>query len=231
MYCPRCGKEIKSGDSFCPYCGMRFNNEYNMLPQNSGARSDDSPSLLFAFIGFLFPLVGLILFLVYEGKSPKKAKSAGKGAIANVIIKVIFVVIYLVFIAGIFGYAFLEPLKEEWENIISDDVYSEQIEENDEFDDVDVIFGDFIVNKNEYFDETLLEVKVKNISDSRATFFITVEAVDEDGVRIGTSTVYADKLNSGQEVYAEAFSYVEEDKLEQYKNAKFKVLEVQKYSF
>ena len=43
--------------------------------------------------------------------------------------------------------------------------------------------------------------------------------------------MYADKLNSGQEVCAEAFSYVEEDKLEQYKNAEFKVLEVQKYSF
>ncbi len=229
MFCPGCGKEIKNSDSFCPYCGLRFYNR-NMIPQNAGVMPNDSPSLLFAFIGFLFPLVGLILFLVYESKSPQKAKSAGKGAITNVIIKVIFIVIYLVFIAGIFG-SFLAPLKEELENTISDDVYSKQMEENDEFDDVDVVFGDFIVNKNEYFDETLLEVKVKNISDSRATFFITVEAVDEDGVRIGTSTVYADKLNSGQEVYAEAFSYVEEDKLEQYKNAEFKVLEVQKYSF
>jgi len=201
-----------------------------MIPQNAGLVPNDSPSLLFAFIGFLFPLVGLILFLVYESKSPQKAKSAGKGAITNVIIKVIFVVIIcLVFIFGIGD--ILKPLKEEFEKDFSDNFYSEQTEENDEFNDVEVTFGEFTVGKNEYFDETLLEVKVKNISDSRATFFITVEAVDEDGVRIGTSTVYADKLNSGQEVYAEAFSYVEEDKLEQYKNAEFKVLEVQKYSF
>lgn len=201
-----------------------------MIPQNAGVMPNDSPSLLFAFIGFLFPLIGLILFLIYEGKSPKKAKSAGKGAITNVIIKVIFIVIIcLVFIFGIGD--ILKPLKEEFEKDFSDNFYSKQTEENDEFNDVEVTFGEFTVGKNEYFVETLLEVKVKNISDSRATFFITVEAVDEDGVRIGTSTVYADKLNSGQEVYAEAFSYVEEDKLEQYKNAKFKVLEVQKYSF
>ncbi len=201
-----------------------------MIPQNAGVMPNDSPSLLFAFIGFLFPLIGLILFLIYEGKSPKKAKSAGKGAITNVIIKVIFIVIIcLVFIFGIGD--ILKPLKEEFEKDFSDNFYSKQTEENDEFNDVEVTFGEFIVGKNEYFVETLLEVKVKNISDSRATFFITVEAVDKEGVRIGTSTVYADKLNSGQEVYAEAFSYVEEDKLEQYKNAKFKVLEVQKYSF
>lgn len=201
-----------------------------MIPQNAGVMPNDSPSLLFAFIGFLFPLIGLILFLIYEGKSPKKAKSAGKGAITNVIIKVIFIVIIcLVFIFGIGD--ILKPLKEEFEKDFSDNFYSKQTEENDEFNDVEVTFGEFTVGKNEYFVETLLEVKVKNISDSRATFFITVEAVDKEGVRIGTSTVYADKLNSGQEVCAEAFSYVEEDKLEQYKNAKFKVLEVQKYSF
>lgn len=229
MYCPGCGKEIKNSDSFCPYCGLRFYNR-NMIPQNASVMPNDSPSLLFAFIGFLFPLFGLILFLVYESKSPKKAKSAGKGAITNVIIKVIFIVIIcLVFIFGIGD--ILKPLKEEFEKDFSDNFYSEQTEENDEFNDVEVTFGEFTVGKNEYFVETLLEVKVKNISDSRATFFITVEAVDEDGVRIGTSTVYADKLNSGQEVCAEAFSYVEEDKLEQYKNAEFKVLEVQKYSF
>lgn len=229
MFCPGCGKEIKNDDTFCPYCGLWFYNR-NMIPQNAGVMPNDSPSLLFAFIGFLFPLIGLILFLIYEGKSPKKAKSAGKGAITNVIIKVIFIVIIcLVFIFGIGD--ILKPLKEEFEKDFSDNFYSKQTEENDEFNDVEVTFGEFIVGKNEYFVETLLEVKVKNISDSRATFFITVEAVDKEGVRIGTSTVYADKLNSGQEVYAEAFSYVEEDKLEQYKNAKFKVLEVQKYSF
>ena len=229
MFCSGCGKEIKNDDTFCPYCGLRFYNR-NMIPQNAGVMPNDSPSLLFAFIGFLFPLIGLILFLIYEGKSPKKAKSAGKGAITNVIIKVIFIVIIcLVFIFGIGD--ILKPLKEEFEKDFSDNFYSKQTEENDEYNDVEVTFGEFTVGKNEYFVETLLEVKVKNISDSRATFFITVEAVDEDGVRIGTSTVYADKLNSGQEVYAEAFSYVEEDKLEQYKNAEFKVLEVQKYSF
>ncbi|MDE6111437.1 MAG: zinc-ribbon domain-containing protein [Eubacterium sp.] len=227
MYCPRCGNEIRNGEYFCQNCGMRFNSSYNMMPQYAGVMPNDSPSFMFALIGFFFPIIGLILYLVYDSKSPKKAKSAGKGALTSVILRVVativFVMVYIVFIAGIIDYS---------SNMINDAENSSYSETEDgDLDKVDVTFGDFIVKNNDFYAETSLEVKVKNLSDSRSTFFITIEAVDEDGVRLGTSTVYADSLNSGQEIYAEAFDYVEEDKLDQYKNAEFKVLEVQQYSF
>ncbi|MCI8367391.1 MAG: hypothetical protein HFJ66_07310 [Eggerthellaceae bacterium] len=41
-------------------------------------------------MGFLIPLVGLILFLVWKDTKPKTAKAAGIGALVGVIVSVIF---------------------------------------------------------------------------------------------------------------------------------------------
>lgn len=49
----------------------------------------DKPSFWFSLLGFFFPIVGLILYLVYENKKPKRAKSAGKGALAGFITKIV----------------------------------------------------------------------------------------------------------------------------------------------
>jgi hypothetical protein len=42
--------------------------------------SDDSPSLPFAIVSFIIPIVGIILYYVHKGTSPRKANSAIKGA-------------------------------------------------------------------------------------------------------------------------------------------------------
>ena len=60
-------------------------------------------------------------------------------------------------------------------------------------------------------------------------FFITIEAIDEDGTRIDTDMIMADRLNSNQKIKLEAFEYVPKEKIEQYKSATFKVLDVQKH--
>ncbi|MCL2489302.1 MAG: hypothetical protein FWF36_01025 [Propionibacteriaceae bacterium] len=46
----------------------------------------DAPSGGFAVLGFFFPIVGLILFLVWNDRTPLRAKSAGKGALISVIV-------------------------------------------------------------------------------------------------------------------------------------------------
>ena len=48
----------------------------------------------FAVLGFFFPLVGLILWLVWMNSSPLKAKSCGKGALIGVIVSVVIGIIY-----------------------------------------------------------------------------------------------------------------------------------------
>jgi len=58
-----------------------------------------------AVLGFLFPLVGLVLYLVWKDDRPGDANMAGKGALVSVIISValmvILIVIYLICIAAL----------------------------------------------------------------------------------------------------------------------------------
>lgn len=43
--------------------------------------------------------------------------------------------------------------------------------------------------------------------------------------------IYADRLGAGQEIYLTAFEYVEQDKIDQFKNETFRVLEINKYNY
>ena len=74
-------------------------------------------------------------------------------------------------------------------------------------------------------------IQLQNVLIFQYTYYITIEAVDENGTRLKTDIIYADKLNAGQKIKLTAFEYVEEEKIEQFKNATFKVLEIDKYNF
>ena len=69
--------------------------------------SKDSSSFTFAILGFFIPIVGLILFLIYEEKKPKRAKSAGKGAligfITKIVLSIVLVILYVIFAASLFS--------------------------------------------------------------------------------------------------------------------------------
>ena len=74
-----CGKEINNEAVVCVHCGCSIESK-NVVSTNA-----DAPNKGFAILGFLFPLVGLILYLVYLDTAPLKAKSAGKGALVSVV--------------------------------------------------------------------------------------------------------------------------------------------------
>ncbi len=72
-------------------CNGNYNNGYgyqNGNPnynQNFRPQNFDAPNAGFAVLSFFFPLVGLILYLVWNDQYPLKAKSCGKGALIGVI--------------------------------------------------------------------------------------------------------------------------------------------------
>ncbi|MBQ7044746.1 MAG: hypothetical protein IJN78_09150 [Clostridia bacterium] len=70
---------------------------YQQAPYQQPAVAD-APSKGFAVLSFFFPLVGLILWLVWKDKTPLKAKSCGKGALIGVIVNIVFSIIYGVII-------------------------------------------------------------------------------------------------------------------------------------
>ena len=136
------------------------------------------------------------------------------------------VIVYFIFVVGLGVFSF-KSVKDFVNDTPADSKYSDIA--SDVSNDVEVTFGKYIVEYNGYYDESSVEVKIKNLSDKKSTFFITIEAVDETGVRLGTDSVYADELKPNQEMYVDAFQFVEEDDKEKYRHAEFNVLEVSKY--
>ena len=97
MYCKYCGKSIDDDSKYCVNCGNNMNNNFG------GTISGDAPSKAFAILGFFVPIVGLILYAIFETKQPQRAKSAGKGAligfITKVVICIVSVILYIIFVS------------------------------------------------------------------------------------------------------------------------------------
>ena len=73
MYCSKCGKEVNNEAVVCIHCGCAIENK-----KTSITNQNDAPSTGFAVLGFLIPLVGLILYLVNKDTSPLKANPLEK---------------------------------------------------------------------------------------------------------------------------------------------------------
>lgn len=226
MYCKNCGRTVDDTSSYCNNCGARIDNKPN------ADVSEDSSSMGFAILGFFIPIIGLILFLIYEGKKPKRAKSVGKGAligfITRIVLTIILVILYVVFATSLFN-----NISNDIESNIPPvgDVFREETTDKILEKYVDVSFGKFTLTNNGYYSETSLDITVKNKAEKQCTYYITIEAVDANGARIETDMIYADRLGAGQEIYLKAFEYVDQEKLNQFKDATFKVLEINKYDY
>ena len=138
------------------------------------------------------------------------------------------VILYVVFAVSLFS-----NISDDIESNIPviGDVFKEETTDEILEKYVDVSFGEFKVTNNGYFSETSLDITVKNKAEKQCTYYITIEAVDANGARIETDMIYADRLGAGQKIYLTAFEYVEQDKIGQFKNATFRILEINKYDY
>lgn len=93
MFCPYCGKEVVQNADVCLGCGR-------MISHISRPAHKDSNSIGWWWLGFFFPLVGLILWLVWNNDAPIKAKRSGVGALVGFISYLVFV--FLVYFILIF---------------------------------------------------------------------------------------------------------------------------------
>lgn len=91
-FCSTCGKEVNDAAVVCVHCGCSTGNK---------AALDDAPNFGYALLGFCFPIVGLILFLVWKDTKPLNAKMAGKGALACLIFAIVcYALIFIVAMLG-----------------------------------------------------------------------------------------------------------------------------------
>lgn len=84
-YCDNCGEENPDNAEYCSNCGAKFNHViYN--------NAQDSPigCLLFIIV-LIWPVVGLILYLVWMNSYPKRAQSVVTPMIIGFVLNLIFV--------------------------------------------------------------------------------------------------------------------------------------------
>ena len=106
IFCMNCGAEVQSDNIFCINCGSRLSAQpagTEQPQQNAPAQTydrpgyeNDSSSNGFAVLSFFFPVVGLILYLVWRENLPLRARSSGKGAIIGAIVNVVIVIISVI---------------------------------------------------------------------------------------------------------------------------------------
>lgn len=165
------------------------------------------------FLGVLAIIFGIIPLV----------KKASKGkAIAALILGILTIVITLTLQAS-WGKA-LDDTSKELDKITGD--ATEDVLKND----VEVTLGNFEAVEDEWgLSNTQLLVTVKNISDKKQSYSVTIEAVDANGQRLEDDTIYVNELNAGQTTTEKAFTLVTSDKVESLKGATFKIVEASAY--
>ena len=92
-YCPNCGTQVRETQNICQNCG----NNHNLSKQKIKIEEENS-TFGYAVLGFVMPLVGLVLYLIWLEEKPKASRSAGVGALVRVIFSIIGSVIAVMII-------------------------------------------------------------------------------------------------------------------------------------
>ncbi len=154
-----------------------------------------------------------ILAIVFSITPLVKKKSKGKAIVAIIL--------------GILSIFITLSLQKSWSDSF-DDMDGTNTEKV--LKQVDIDMGNFEVETDEYgLNETKLTVKITNKTNETKSFSFKIEAVDENGNRISDDTIYANDLTSGQSQNFDIFEYVESEKIDAMKNAKFNIIEASMY--
>lgn len=86
MFCSKCGKEIANEAVVCIHCGCAVNGNA------PGTTSEDIPNGGLNVLGFLIPIVGLIMYCVMHGQTPKKANQIGLFSLVGFIINLFLII-------------------------------------------------------------------------------------------------------------------------------------------
>lgn len=164
MFCGNCGKFVEEGSKFCTNCGQRvtaidsnlINEEPNVSnntnPINMGntnnnhnkisyedevvCKTQDKVNVWLLILGFLFPLIGLILFIALRKETPKKANAIGIAALIGFVLGFIISIIVVI---GLTNSTF-KKFYEDY-NYYDDSYY--YYDDYEEFDELEYEFEKF----------------------------------------------------------------------------------------
>ena len=96
MYCGNCGNVVNDDAYVCAHCGYVLREQAPKL-----ITPPDSSDLGIALLGFLNPLAGLLIWILYKNYKPLLAKSAIKGALIGFVVSVVVSVLFGILIVGL----------------------------------------------------------------------------------------------------------------------------------
>lgn len=106
MYCRNCGAPLADNAVVCARCGATVTPPApppgaQQPYQPPYQQQEDRPSAGFNALAFFFPIVGLILYLVWKNQKPRCAHAIGKwaliGFVANIVLTIIGIVLSVLF--------------------------------------------------------------------------------------------------------------------------------------
>ena len=77
-YCQQCGSQLVDQAVVCPNCGCTVQEPIN--------QQEDKPSTGLNVLAFLFPLIGLIMYLSFKKTTPVRAKALEKWTLIGFIV-------------------------------------------------------------------------------------------------------------------------------------------------
>lgn len=95
--CPYCGAQVDDNALFCPACGSAQAAAQQETFADTKVTTNETYTGL-TVLGFFFPLIALVLYIVWNSTQPAKALAAGKGGLMSVSLgsPIIALVIYIV---------------------------------------------------------------------------------------------------------------------------------------
>lgn len=98
VHCRECGEMIAESAPTCPKCGAKQKVGLNLSTETE---IDKDPNTGLNVVSFLWPIIGLILYIAYSETSPRRAKACGKWAIIGTVVAIAIVLI-ICLAAGVF---------------------------------------------------------------------------------------------------------------------------------
>lgn len=88
-----------------PSSGRRYDSDLQNATSTQAQSANEGGTAGWGVLGFFFPLVGFILWLVWKDEHPARSKSAGIGCLVRVCIGAFGAILYLVILFAILGVA------------------------------------------------------------------------------------------------------------------------------
>lgn len=96
MYCPKCGKKQEKDAAYCSECGAEITNK--------NIEIEDKGSIGWGILGFFFPLIGIILAVIWNEDQQYNSMALKRGAAIGFLVWIVVNMLKFVYMIAYPGF-------------------------------------------------------------------------------------------------------------------------------